>query len=116
MGANEESSRMVAGLGDRIRAGRARKQLTQERLAALADLSPITLSKIERNTGIPSLDIILRIAIVLEESPNELFGWISTDVPDAAKKRALLVADLISASERHSDEHLAALIRLLRTK
>ena len=107
---------MVSGLGDRVRAARTRKHMTQERLATLAELSPITLSKIERSKGIPSLDIIVRIAVVLGESPNDLLGWIPVDASDAAKRRALLINDLASASERSSDEYVSALIRLLRTK
>lgn len=43
-------------VGQRIKAAREKKGLTQEELAALIDISPTHISVIERGTKIPRLD------------------------------------------------------------
>ena len=58
-------------VGQRIRAARERKHLTQEELAALVDISPTHVSVIERGTKIPRMDTFVAIANVLQVSA----GW-----------------------------------------
>lgn len=110
MGDSEESKQMVAGLGKRISALRAKHGMTQEQLSTLADLSPITLSKIERSKSVPTLDILLRIARVLEVSPDHLTGWIPSTLQGEARDRELLFQKLRDASDAHSTKWLKALV------
>ena len=67
-------------VGQRIRAAREKKGLTQEELAALVDISPTHVSVIERGTKIPRMDTFVAIANVLEVSADSLL----VDVVDYA--------------------------------
>lgn len=59
-------------VGQRIKAAREKKNLTQEDLAALIDISPTHVSVIERGTKIPRMDTFVAIANVLEVSADSL--------------------------------------------
>ena len=67
-------------VGRRIRAAREQKNLTQEELAALVDISPAHISIIERGTKIPRLDTFVSIANALQVS----FDSLLVDVADHA--------------------------------
>ena len=71
-------------VGQRIRAAREKKGLTQEELAALVDISPTHVSVIERGTKIPRMDTFVAIANVLEVSADSLL----VDVVDYAAEGA----------------------------
>lgn len=71
-------------VGQRIRAAREKKGLTQEELAALVDISPTHVSVIERGTKIPRMDTFVAIANVLEVSADSLL----VDVVDRAAEGA----------------------------
>lgn len=49
-------------VGQRIKAAREKKNLTQEDLAALIDISPTHVSVIERGTKVPRVDTFVAIA------------------------------------------------------
>lgn len=78
-------------VGQRIRAEREKREMTQEDLAALVDISPTHISVIERGTKIPRLDTFVAIANVLEVSADSLL----IDVADYA---TLGVASTLSAA------------------
>ena len=59
-------------VGQRIKAAREAKGLTQEGLAALVDLSPTHVSVIERGLKIPNLDSFVAIANALGVSADSL--------------------------------------------
>lgn len=59
-------------VGQRIKATREAKGLTQEKLAALVDLSPTHISVIERGLKIPNLDSFVAIANALDVSTDSL--------------------------------------------
>lgn len=58
-------------IGLRIRKRRKRLGYTQEKVSELADTSPQYISNIERAVSIPSTEVIMRLAIVLETTPDE---------------------------------------------
>ncbi|MCP4042946.1 MAG: helix-turn-helix domain-containing protein, partial [Gammaproteobacteria bacterium] len=58
--------------GMRIRAIRAERNMTQQHLADLADISRATLATIEKDDANPSLAVVYRIAVALECSLDEL--------------------------------------------
>lgn len=78
-------------VGQRIRAAREKKNLTQEELAALVEISPTHMSVIERGAKIPRLDTFVAIANVLEVSADSL-------LIDVVEHAAVNVASELSAS------------------
>ncbi|MGN1015062.1 MAG: helix-turn-helix domain-containing protein [Butyricicoccus sp.] len=59
-------------VGRRIQTARKERQLTQEQLADLADVSPTHISVVERGVKSPNLDTFVSIANALECSADEL--------------------------------------------
>ena len=78
-------------VGQRIRAAREKKNLTQEELAALIEISPTHMSVIERGAKMPRLDTFVAIANVLEVSADSL-------LIDVVEHAAVNVASELSAS------------------
>lgn len=62
-----------AAFGQRIRAIRNRRGISQESLALKCGLDRTYISGIERGTRNPSLTNILKIATALDVPPSELF-------------------------------------------
>lgn len=63
-------------LGKNVRLMRLKRQWTQEKLAAVAEIHPVYVSYIEKGTRNPSITKIFQIAIALECSPIEIFRGI----------------------------------------
>jgi DNA-binding XRE family transcriptional regulator len=59
------TSRQLAGLGERLRAARLRRRMTQAALAARSDVSLPTLRKLEQGEPSSSLATLLRVLQVL---------------------------------------------------
>lgn len=57
---------------ENVRAERARKQYSQEKLAELADITPEYLARIEKEKYSPSLVFIANLALALEISVDKL--------------------------------------------
>ena len=76
----KSSSMDAKAVGQRIKAAREKKSMTQEDLAARINISPTHVSVIERGTKIPRIDTFVAIANVLEVSADELL----VDVVDRA--------------------------------
>ena len=98
-------------VGQRIRAAREKKGLTQEELAALVDISPTHVSVIERGTKIPRMDTFVAIANVLEVSADSLLE----DVVDyaaegAASELSRLLEGLPREERTRASEVLTAMI------
>ena len=62
----------LAAVGKRVRAARQAKKLTQEELAAMADVSPTHIGVIERGQKLPNLDTFISIANALDVSADYL--------------------------------------------
>ena len=74
-------------MGQRIREERKLRELTQEQLSEMLDITIEHLSRIETGTSRPSLSMIEKIAAVLEMEESEImFGTPS----DLAESRELL--------------------------
>lgn len=58
-------------IGLRIRKCRKRLSYTQEKLAELADTSSQYISNIERAVSIPSTEVVMKLAIALDTTPDE---------------------------------------------
>jgi transcriptional regulator with XRE-family HTH domain len=66
---------------DNLRRARERQALSQERLAALADLHPTQISRLERGVRDPRLSTIVTIANALQTPPAELLRGIGNVNP-----------------------------------
>ena len=87
-------------VGQRIRAARERKHLTQEELV---DISPTHVSVIERGTKIPRMDTFVAIANVLQVSADSLL----VDVVDrAASGVACELSDAIDTLPREEKQRV----------
>lgn len=58
-------------IGKRIKKRRKQLKLTQEKVAETVDISSQHMSNIERAISIPSTEVIMRLAIALETTPDE---------------------------------------------
>ena len=57
---------------ENVRAERARKQYSQEKLAEMADITPEYLARIEKEKYSPSLVVIVNLALALNISVDKL--------------------------------------------
>ena len=100
-------------VGQRIKAAREKKNLTQEDLAALVEISPTHVSVIERGAKIPRMDTFVAIANVLEVSADSLL----VDVVDHAASS--VASELSAAIENlpHNEKmHILKVIDVLLEK
>ena len=58
-------------IGQRIAARRRQLGLKQAQLSEMADISNTYMSSIERAVSIPSTEVIMRLAIALDTTPDE---------------------------------------------
>ena len=73
--------------GDALRVMRKERGLSQEALAERADMAADYLGFIERGENVPTLTIILKLAIALDCTPAELLA----DFSPAALRRLKLI-------------------------
>ncbi|CDE59499.1 transcriptional regulator XRE family [Fusobacterium sp. CAG:439] len=63
---------IIKTFAENIRAERARKKYSQEKLAEMADITPEYLARIEKEKYSPSLVVITKLAIALEVNVDKL--------------------------------------------
>lgn len=63
---------MIRCMGERIKAARKRKKITQQKLGDLIGLNEKTISAIENDNALTKLENLVKICDVLEVSPNYL--------------------------------------------
>lgn len=71
-------------IGVRIRKRRRKIGLTQEEVAELADISPQYMSNIERAVSIPSVEVVMRLALALDTTPDEFLVGAASHCQDEA--------------------------------
>ena len=59
----------------KIKDFREKKGMTQQELANFINVNRVTIAEYERQRMVPSIDKIVKIAIILETTPNELLGY-----------------------------------------
>ena len=74
---DKKLDRLVADLGEAIRARRQGKNLSQEALAEIADFDRTYISLLERGERNPSFTNLCRVAAALDATPSELLKGIS---------------------------------------
>lgn len=69
---------IAAAFGDRVRAVRHERELTQEQLAEAAGLHPTFISNVERGYRVPTVPTLLRLAKGLDVEPGQLVDGLAT--------------------------------------
>lgn len=100
----------MRAVGERIRAAREAKRMTQQELAELVDLSPTHVSVIERGVKSPRLETFILIANALEVSADALLIDV---VNDAAQGVASELSELISSLPAKERIRILKIVRVL---
>lgn len=77
-------------MGKRIQEKRKKKNITQERLSEIIDVSPSYISEIERGSSICSLAVLVNIAEILEMNLDNLINGINENNIDTSFSEILL--------------------------
>jgi XRE family aerobic/anaerobic benzoate catabolism transcriptional regulator len=85
-----ERNRFLVGLGERVRALRARRGMTRRAVALAADVSERHLANLEYGMGNVSMLVLLQVAGALQCSLAELVGDVTTSSPEWLLIRELL--------------------------
>ena len=67
-----DRKQIIKIFAENVRAERARKQYSQEKLAEMADITPEYLARIEKEKYSPSLVVITSLALALNVSVDKL--------------------------------------------
>lgn len=81
-------------IGDRIARRRRELKRTQAVVAEQADLSNQYLSNIERAVSIPSTEVIMRLALALDTTPDEFLVGTARDTGEKWREVAELLRDM----------------------
>ena len=100
----------MKAVGERIRAAREAKRMTQQELAELVDLSPTHVSVIERGVKSPRLETFILIANALEVSADALLIDV---VNDASQGVASELSELISSLPAKERIRILKIVRVL---
>jgi transcriptional regulator with XRE-family HTH domain len=101
---------MKKQIGLRLKEIRKRRGLSQEALAERAETSPNYLSRMERGTENPTLDMLIKIAVALEVELWELFDY--KHKTNTKELREMLKG---FATEVKDEEKLQIAVRVLRS-
>lgn len=97
--------------GTNVRQHRRAKDLTQEGLAELIEVTIETIGKIERGVAAPSFDTVERLAAALGISPPALFGAGEDAMPKGERGR--LLGHILSALADMNDDQMARAAKML---
>jgi XRE family aerobic/anaerobic benzoate catabolism transcriptional regulator len=85
-----EKNPFLVGLGERVRALRARRGMTRKAVALAADVSERHLANLEYGIGNASILVLVQVAAALQCSLAELVGDVTTSSPEWLLIRELL--------------------------
>lgn len=78
-------------IGKRIARRRKQLRLTQSKVAELAEISDKYMSNIERAISIPSTEVVMRLALALDTTPDEFLVGTSRNYSDEWRNTAELL-------------------------
>ena len=96
-------------IGQRIKKAREKKQLTQEQLSELVDLSPMHISVIERGAKPPKLETLINIANALGVSTDTLLQDVIDNRIKAVSSEA---ADLLGQLSPEEQRRVLSALRV----
>ena len=106
----------IRELGDRLRALRAEKGISLDRMATLTGIEKSSLSKIENAQRIPRYDTFLRLLDALEASPEDLMPKRFSQGDDAWTKARVIYMRLTDDERAAAGKCLLAMMRGLRLR
>lgn len=114
MSPRKHAEHAVEQLPHKLKAARKAAKLTQDELVALAEFSPVALSKFERGINSPSFGNLVAICHALDVSPNYLTGWVqsSDGLSDGDNSKQALINQLMVHAGSLSEEWIEQLISL----
>lgn len=95
-------------IGNRIKELRKKKELSQEELSEKAEITPNYLSRVERGTENPTLDMFIRLTNALGVEMWELFDFAHT------VRRKDLKSLLNKIAGEADEEQLKLVVKILR--
>ena len=103
----DENDRHVAAkkFRERLKQLRERNQWTQSELAEHAQVSVVTISKLEQGKNLPTFEVLIALCSAIGVSPTELIGW-SAGSDETAPE--LLVAERVAKALRKMPDHQAS--------
>lgn len=102
-----DSKNIRRAFGRQLREVRRLRQLTQEELGEKAGISYKYIGEMERGEVNPSLDILVRLARVLEIAPGKLL------VPNRPKAQKRMDVSSLTPSDLETIKHALAILRRL---
>ena len=106
---------LIKGLGEKLRTTRRERNLTQQQLGDLSDLSYKYIGEIERAEKNPSIDVLNRIADALK---IDLLELIDVSPPKAASKedeaRKALIARIEKVLEKLDLDQLGKVLKVIK--
>lgn len=99
-------------IGASLRRARAAKGLTQAELGEIADVTPETLSRIERNKLSASLDLARRLALALDVTIDEL---LKKGAPPPKSKLRPAEARLVALVRNLDEPQVMELTKAIKT-
>lgn len=110
-----DKQNLIKDLGEKLRAIRREKNMTQQQLAKLADLSYKYVGEIERAEKNPSIGVLNRIANAVEIDLLELLEFKSSAEPTMQEKvRNDLIIKLNRQIKNLKPEELEKLSKIIR--
>lgn len=101
-----------ADIGQRIKAKRLEKGLTQEKLSELVNIGPSHMSHIESGSTVPSFDVFISILNALNCSADELLcrevtaskpllnSWLSDIIADCDPTETKILSDIVISAKQ----------------
>lgn len=112
MNPRDHAEKAAEQLPQRLKAARKSAGISQDELVALAEFSPVSLSKLERGINRPSFENLVALSYALGTSPNYLTGWGEEVTSVEGAEKRLLLNRLMLASENLSAEWILQLIAI----
>lgn len=113
---NYAISQDLIDLGNRIRDRRTEKNLSQEAVAEMADISSNTVSRIEGGHSAMSIQIFIKLVQILDMDANELLGInlleMENEEPDS--EFIFRIIDLRQNEQTVVEDTIGALVEALR--
>lgn len=95
-----ENKKLCEAVGKRMRELRTELAISQNDLAALADLHNSIIGKIERGLTNPKLDTLTRIAKALDTNVSDLTAHVTNDLLSPKTRERISAKDLIEERRR----------------
>lgn len=112
MKAREQAEIAARQLPQRLKAARKSAGITQDELVAIAEFSPVALSKFERGINSPSFKNLVALSYALGASPNYLTGWDENKTDADGVEKRLLINRLMLAVDGLSEDWILQLISI----